>query len=98
MQKGTNEPVAVWYAPDVDIVKAGFHVIVKVFSVVGSFRHLIGLLLSGPDDEHDYETEISNGLSRLIMILSSLTLVIWLLLRKVTCNSNSFTAIFSCCY
>ena len=41
-----------------DIVKAGLYVIVKVFSVVGSFKHFIGLLLSGPDDEDDYEIEI----------------------------------------
>ena len=53
MQRGTNEPVAVWNALDVDIVKAGLYVIVLVFSVVGSFRHFIGLLLSGPDDEDD---------------------------------------------
>ena len=58
VQRGTNEPVAVWYAPDVDIVKAGLYVIVTVFSVVGSFRHFIGLLLSSPDDEDDYESEI----------------------------------------
>ena len=42
--EGTNEPVAVWYAPDVDIVRAGLYVIVKVFFVVGSFRHFIGLI------------------------------------------------------
>ena len=58
MQRGTNEPVAVWYGPDVDIVKAGLYVIVKVFSVVGRFRLFVGLLLSGPDDEDDYEIEI----------------------------------------
>ena len=75
MQRGTNEPVEVWYAPDVDIVKAGFYVIFKVFSAVRSFRHFVGLLLSGPDDANDYEIEIL----RLTMILSSLTLMIWLL-------------------
>ena len=53
VQRGTNEPVAVWYALDVDMVKAGLYVIVKVFSVVGSFRHFIGLLFGGPDDEDD---------------------------------------------
>ena len=58
MQRGTNEPVVVWHAPDVDIVKAGLYIIVKVFSVVGSFRHFVGLLLTGPDDEDDYEIEI----------------------------------------
>ena len=58
VQRGTNEPVAVWYAPDVDIVKAGPYVIFKVFSVVGSFRHFVRLLLNGPDDEDDYEIEI----------------------------------------
>ena len=58
MQRGTNEPVAVWYALHVDIVKAGLYVFVKVFSVVGSFRHFIGLLLSGSDGEDDYEIEI----------------------------------------
>ena len=58
MQIGTNEPVAVWYAPDVDIVKAGLYVIVKVFSVVGSFRHFFRLLLNGPDDEDDFDIEI----------------------------------------
>ena len=50
--------MAVWYAPDVGIVNAGLYVIVKVFSVVGSFRHFVGLLLSGPDDEDHYEIEI----------------------------------------
>ena len=60
MQRGTNEPVAVWYAPDVDIVKAGLYVIVKVFSEIGSFRHFVRLLLNGPDDEDDYEIE-KNG-------------------------------------
>ena len=58
MQRGTNELVAVWYTPDVDIVKAGLYVIVKVFSVVMSFRNFVGLLLSGPDVEDDYEIEI----------------------------------------
>ena len=29
-----------------------------VFSVVGSFRHFIGLPLKGPDDEDDYEIAI----------------------------------------
>ena len=58
MQRGTIEPVAVWYAPDVDIVKAGLYVIIKVFSVVGSFRHFVRLLLNGPDDEDDFEIEI----------------------------------------
>ena len=58
VQRGTNEPVAVWYAPDVDIVKTGLYVIVKVFSVVGSFRQFVRLLLNGPDDEDDYEIEI----------------------------------------
>ena len=58
VQRGTNEPVAVWYALDVDIVKVGLYVIVKVFSIVGSFRHFIGLLLNGPDGEDDYEIEI----------------------------------------
>ena len=27
-------------------------------SVVGSFRHFVGLLLNGPDDEDDYEIKI----------------------------------------
>ena len=58
MQRGTNEPVAVWCAPDVDIVKAGLYVIVKVFSVVGSFRQFVRLLLNGPNDEDDCEIEI----------------------------------------
>ena len=40
------------------IVKADLYVIVKVFFVVGSFRHNIGLLLIGPDDKDDYEIEI----------------------------------------
>ena len=55
---GTFEPVAVWYAPAVDIVKASLYFIVKVFSVVGSFRHFVRLLLNGSDDEDDYEIEI----------------------------------------
>ena len=29
-----------------------------MFSVVGSFRHFVRLLLNGPDDEDDYEIEI----------------------------------------
>ena len=58
MQRRTNEPVAVWYAPDEDIVKAGIYVIVKVLSVGGSFRHFVRLLLNGPDDEDNYEIEI----------------------------------------
>ena len=58
VQRGTNEPVAVWCAPDVDIVKAGLYVIVKVFSVVGSFRHFVRLLLNGPNDKDDCEIEI----------------------------------------
>ena len=29
-----------------------------MFSVVGSFKHFVGLLLNGPDDENDYEIEI----------------------------------------
>ena len=58
VQRGTNEPVAVWCALAVDIVKAGLYVIVEVFSVVGSFRHFVELLLNGPDDEDDYEIEI----------------------------------------
>ena len=41
--------------PDVDIVEAGRYVIVKVFSVDGNFRHFVGLLLNGPDEEDDYE-------------------------------------------
>ena len=57
-QRGTDEPEAVWYAPDVDIVKAGLYVIVKVFSVVGNFKNFVGLLLSDPDDEDDYKIEI----------------------------------------
>ena len=28
VQRETNEPVAVWYAPDVDNIKAGLYVIV----------------------------------------------------------------------
>ena len=54
----SDEPVAVWHAPDVDIVKAGLYVIVKLFSVVGSFWRFVGLLLNGPDDKDDYEIEI----------------------------------------
>ena len=34
---------------------AGRYVIVKVFSVDGSFRHFVGLLLNGPDDEDNHE-------------------------------------------
>ena len=83
MQRGTNETEAVWYAPDVDIVKAGLYVIVKVFSVVLSFRHFVGLLLSGPDDENDFDIEILKRSKQITMILSSLTLI-WLLLRKMT--------------
>ena len=82
-----------------DIVKAaGLYVIAKVFSVDGSFRHFIGLLLTGHDDEDDYEIEILKRSKQITMILSSLTLMVWLLLRKMTYNSNSFKAIFSCCY
>ena len=29
-----------------------------MFSVVGSFRHFVRLLLNGPDDEDDYEIKI----------------------------------------
>ena len=57
MQRETNEPVAVWYTPDVDIIKTSLYVTVKVFSVVGSFRHFVRLLLNGRDDEDDYEIE-----------------------------------------
>ena len=98
-QRGTNEPVVVWYAPDVDIIKAGLYVTVKVFSVVGSFRHFIGLLLSGPDDEDDYEIEIlkrSKKINHDFVFPDVDDLAT--LLRKVTYNSNSFYAIFSCCY
>ena len=87
---GTFELMAVWYAPAVDIVKVGLYVIVTVFSAVGSFRHFIGLLLNGLDDEDDYEIEILKRSKQINMVSSSLTLIIWLLLRKVTYISNFF--------
>ena len=38
-----------------DIVEAGRYVIVTVFSVDGSFIHLVELLFNDRDDEDDYE-------------------------------------------
>ena len=58
VQKETNEPMVVCYVPNMDIVKAGLYVIVKVFSVVGSFRHFVGHLPNGPDHEDDNEIKI----------------------------------------
>ena len=85
-QRGTNEPVAVWCAPDVDIVK--------------SFRHFVGLLCNGPDDEDDYEIKILK-LSKQInhsFFFPDVDDQATAKKSNIYCSSNSFTAIFSCYY
>ena len=43
-----------------DVVEAGRYAIVKVFSVNGSFKPFVGLLLNGPDGEDDYEITVNS--------------------------------------
>ena len=100
MQRGSNEPVAVWYAPDADIVKAGLYVIDKVFFVIGSFRHFVGLLLNGIDDKDDNEIKLLKRSKQLNHGFSFPDVDDLATVKKsdIYCSSNSFTAIFSCCY
>ena len=48
-----------------EIIEAGRYVIVKMFPVDGSFKHFVGLLLDGPDEEGDFEIKFMKRSNRI---------------------------------